>query len=178
MNGTIAALTDRRQSPLNTLAQVGAAFGVSARQVAYWKAEGMPSGPAGKGPYDFEAIVTWLDQRAARTRSFGAAGRIARKVSPSPIDGTVEAQTSVDQKDFPPPRVVKTLVEIAKYFNVSVRQVGYWRADGMPSGPGSFGPYDLEAIDRWLSRREARVRGGGRISRRKRRQGGKRPKWI
>jgi len=54
---------------VKTLGQIARHFGVSERQVGYWKREGMPAGLDGKGPYDLAAIDVWLATKKGATGS-------------------------------------------------------------------------------------------------------------
>jgi len=46
-------------------------------------------------------------------------------------------------------RVVRTRGEVARFFEVSERTIGYWQSRGMPGGPGD---YDLDEIVSWRER--------------------------
>lgn len=60
-----------QQNVVKTLGQVARHFDVSTRMVGFWKAEGMPAGAAGKGPYDLDAIELWKQGRDARNSPSG-----------------------------------------------------------------------------------------------------------
>lgn len=56
-----------------------------------------------------------------------------------------------------PAGVVTTLRDVAKYFDTTSRNVGYWKDQGMPWQPGH---YDLDAIAEWREARFGKRVGG------------------